>query len=303
MNRKLWILAAAILATTMVSAAERKPVKLAEGVWAVDTAGLANAGWFTFGDSVVAVDSGKSDYDAQAILAAIDATTGKKPISFLILTNNFTPHAGGAAEFSRRGATIICQEGFGPEALTLVSSPFLDLAKAHSARPTVLSVDRRLVLADSGRRAEIAFAGSADSGVDLVVYLPNDKVLFSGDLAVNAVLPLLFSKRLDPDGWLRALDHLTALPVTKLVPGYGPIGPVEGLKGSAAYLSRACEIARLVAAENTPEKALPMRFDEPDTQIKGLPPELREQHKQNMVAFVKFLRAKSGTKPAPAPKK
>ena len=83
-----------------------EPQKLADGVWSMVTQGGSNAGWFLFGDGVIAVDSG-NDTSAGAVLSAIDATTGGKKIAFLIVTNNFGPHAGGSPAFAKRGARIV----------------------------------------------------------------------------------------------------------------------------------------------------------------------------------------------------
>jgi cyclase len=276
--------------------AVQKPEKLAEGVWAMMTGGGSNAGWFIFGDSVIAVDSGRSPAEAEKILSAIADTTGKKPVSYLILTNDFTPHAGGAAVFARKGAVVVCQEKFGPAILGLLrgSSGKESAGRSH---PAVMTLSQRLVFQTEGRHVEVTFPGPADSGGDLVVYVADAKVLFAGDLAETAILPPLFSAAIDPDGWQSALDGLLRLNVESLVPGYGPIGPVEGLRATRFYLNDAWETAKRIAAEKTPEDFLPTRLTEPDVKIKGLPQELQKSHEANVGALVKVLRARNASPP------
>ena len=69
------------------------------------------------------------------------------------------------------------------------------------------------------RRAEIYYLGPGHTQGDLVVVAADDGVLFSGDLAVNGVLPFLRSSDVDPSGWERILPRLAALKIDKLVPG------------------------------------------------------------------------------------
>ena len=268
--------------------------KIADGVWAMQTKGGANAGWFLFGDGVVAVDSG-NDSSADGVLAAIDETTGGKKIAYLIVTNNFGPHAGGSAAFAKRGAKIVTAEKFGPYFVA-----YLTQGGARPALPEILTLSERLVMSDSRRLVEVDFVGPADSGGDLVVYLPNEKVLFTGDLVESGVLPPLFSKDLDVEGWISTLEKLGGLKVSRLVPGYGPVGPVEPLAATHAYLQQCLVIARKVIADKVPDDFLGTRIQEPDLVIKELPKELKTQHLKNVQALVARLKA---TAPAAPPKK
>jgi len=138
-------------------ASPRQPQKLAEGVWAMMTKGGANAGWFTFGDSVIAVDAGRSSEDAEEILAEIRRTTGKKSVSHLILTNDFGPHAGGREVFVRAGATLVTHESF-------VGGLQKVAAGGSSAKTTgaILGITTRLLLARPERHVIVRHLGPAD---------------------------------------------------------------------------------------------------------------------------------------------
>jgi glyoxylase-like metal-dependent hydrolase (beta-lactamase superfamily II) len=62
--------------------------------------------------------------------------------------------------------------------------------------------------------------GSHTAG-DLLVHLPDDKVLIAGDVLVNGVVPTL------QDGfvrnWIRTLEEIAALDVSTFVPGHGDL--------------------------------------------------------------------------------
>jgi len=294
----------------------QKPKEIAPGVWALMTPGRANAGWFRFGNSVIAIDAGRSADDARFILKAIASTAGKSRVSMVILTSNFQPHAGGVPVFAAGGAAVLCQEKFGPSVLALVreatagergapgGKKISAKGKTEAAAPVgpVITIAKRMVLAGEGRRVEIDFPGPADSGGDLTVYLPEDHVLFSGDLAENDFLPLLFSKQIDPDAWVRVLDHLSTLGVQALVPGYGPVGPSRGIPATRSYIAAAWEIAGKVAEQKVPDDALAMRLGEPDVKLPELPPELFDIHVKNVKALADRIRERGGEAPAnPAP--
>lgn len=302
MKTRLALGLAFVAAAGMLSAQTKpdslhEPQKLADGVWSMVTQGGSNAGWFLFGDGVIAVDSG-NDTSAGAVLSAIDATTGGKKIAYLIVTNNFGPHAGGSPAFAKRGARIVTAEKFGPYFVA-----YLTREEGRSAAPEILTLSQRLVLSDTKKLVEIGFAGPADSGGDLVVYLPNEKVLFTGDLVESGLLPPLFSADLDAEGWISTLEKLGSLKVGKLVPGYGPAGPVEPLAATRAYLQQCLAIAKRVIADKVPDDFLATRIQEPDLAIKELPKDLKTAHFKNVQALVKRLRSTSSAPPAPSGKK
>jgi cyclase len=296
-------LAAALLAVPAVCAqASNEPQKVAEGVWGMATKGGANAGWFTFGDSVIAVDAGRSAADAEAILGAIARTTDGKPVSMLILTNNFDPHSAGAPVFARRGATVVCAERFGGAMLKFVSAPGPKGAKtpAPARSGAVLTVDKRLVLARMDRRVEIDAVGPADSGGDLIVYLPGEHVLFSGDLVANGMLPLLFSKEIDPDAWVKALGEISEMKLRNVVPGWGLIGPTFGVTDTREYIRAAWSIAQSLVEQKTPESVLSMRLNEQDVRLKGLPKEVYPNHVANVRALMERIREREAARAKPA---
>jgi glyoxylase-like metal-dependent hydrolase (beta-lactamase superfamily II) len=276
------------------AAALREPRKVADGVWAAMTKGGANAGWFLFGDSVIAVDSGRSNADAEELLADIAKTTGKKTVGYLVLTSDFEPHVGGAEAFARRGASIVCDEK--------LAAGFQELMTKAGSRAAVLGVGSRLVLGSGGRHVIVRHLGPADSIGDLALFVVEEKVLFSGDLVESLLLPPLFSKSIDPEGWLDALRLLGNLNPKVLVPGYGLIGPPEGIAATRDYLEHAAAAAQTIVAENIKDDFLPTRLRQPDVQIRNLPAELEPSHEANMRALVAYYRARVA-QPAPPPKK
>lgn len=84
--------------------------------------------------------------------------------------------------------------------------------------PPNLTISHRMTLIKGGREIEILFLGRGHTGGDLVVYLPGEKILATGDLLVQQA-PFL------GDGYLRewaaTLEEIRKLDVEVVLPGHG----------------------------------------------------------------------------------
>lgn len=86
--------------------------------------------------------------------------------------------------------------------------------------PTVL-IDDRLDISHGKRRIEVRYLGKAHTGADLVVHLPNEKIVITGDLIVHPV-PLVGSTSYPLD-YAATLEKLLALDAGIMIPGHGPV--------------------------------------------------------------------------------
>jgi cyclase len=81
--------------------------------------------------------------------------------------------------------------------------------------------DRSLTLRLGKRRVELVDRGRANSPHDVTVYLPDERVLFTGDILVQSPLP--YTGMSWPVPWIEVLGELEKVPVAALVPGHGPV--------------------------------------------------------------------------------
>lgn len=96
------------------------------------------------------------------------------------------------------------------------------LAEAPGFReelPDVL-VQRETTLVRGSRRIQLHWFGRGNTRGDLVVHLPVERVVATGDLVV-APVPFAFNSY--PTEWIRVLDSVTALQPAALLPGHGPL--------------------------------------------------------------------------------
>ncbi len=306
----LWALAFPL---SVPALAQVKVEKLAEGVWATQTFQGCNVGWFVIGEDVILVDSGLNAEAANAVLQRIRETTGK-PVRYLVITHAHGDHAGGAATLVAAGAEVICAENAaGPLLSALRAAPAQTpksnargkkvVASKSPAKPRVLAVSERLRFLGSPRSAEIYYLGPAHTSGDLIVVLPEDKILFSGDLALHGLLPYMRSADMEPRGWELILSRLVGLPVDRVVPGHGDIGPREGIADSFAYVRRANQIVKRFLEDRVPEDAIERKLQEPENRIENV--FLSDDHIANVKAVYRIEKerlAKASPTPTPGSK-
>ena len=93
-----------------------------------------------------------------------------------------------------------------------------------------------------GRRVELRTWGQAHTLGDQVVFLPDERILFTGDLVEErcfAIFPYFPPEDADVDGerWLAVLERLEALEPEVVVPGHGDIGGVEVIATAREYMT------------------------------------------------------------------
>lgn len=87
--------------------------------------------------------------------------------------------------------------------------------------PTI-TVEERLTLYRGNRTIDIRHLGRGHTGGDLVVHLPNEGIVITGDLVVWPV-PLVGSDQSHVSEWSATLEKVMALKPAVIVPGHGPV--------------------------------------------------------------------------------
>ena len=123
------------------------------------------------------------------------------------------------------------------------------LAEAPSFRvtPPTLTVKRKFTLVRGDRLIDIRHFGWGNTPGDLVVYLPKEQVVITGDLVVWPT-PFVFDSRLR--SWQESLDSVRALGAAVLVPGHGPV------QHDYAYLDLVVRALRSVQDQTEAAKAM-----------------------------------------------
>jgi cyclase len=223
--------------------------ELAPGVFAYvqATGGLciANAG-------IIAGDAGATVVDAlftpamtRALLEEVRRVTGGPP-NRLINTHHHVDHTLGNAIFPP-GAEIVAHErakaemeraGLGVlEVIKRIAPHFseaLDGTPSERLPDATFSGDA-LELEAGGRRVRLLHFGTGHTRGDVLVHLPDERILFAGDVAFFYVTPLGHEGHLG--NWMRAIDRvLDSVEADVIVPGHGPVGTKDDLGAMRGYL-------------------------------------------------------------------
>jgi len=108
--------------------------------------------------------------------------------------------------------------------------------------PPTLVFDKHLSLFVDDREVELIHVGPAHTSSDVIVFFPDEKVLYVGDIIFRLCTPIGWEGTFDI--WIAALDRIAQLNPQKIVPGHGPLCGVEGATEMRDYLQYVYKEAR-----------------------------------------------------------
>jgi cyclase len=124
--------------------------------------------------------------------------------------------------------------------------------------PTTL-IDDRLDLDLGGVPVELRYVGPAHTQGDVIVHLPEQRVVFTGDVLFRLCTPIGWEGTFAT--WKAALDVIVALAPEVVVPGHGPLCGVEGPREMRAYLDYVERESRAAFAAGLGELDAAKRID------------------------------------------
>lgn len=177
------------------------------------------------GDRTVVVDSGPTAVYAAQVVKAL----GRKapPVTVVVNTHFHDDHLGGNSYYAKHGASIIGHANiaahYASESERFDRMKHLVTPDAYGDTTIVLptvTLDKRYVVATPKGEIQILnLARKGHTDTDTVVYFPKEKIVFAGDLVFNdRIFPI---RDASIKGWLEAIDLLSKLDYTILVPGHG----------------------------------------------------------------------------------
>ena len=89
----------------------------------------------------------------------------------------------------------------------------------RAVRPTIDVADS-MTLQRGGREIQIKFLGRGNTRGDLVVFLPKERIVATGDLVVY---PIPYATNVYAQEWVKTLDRLMKTPAATILPGHGPV--------------------------------------------------------------------------------
>jgi len=210
-------------------------------------------------DYLIVVDA---NFPSGARLALADAKkVSSKPVKFVFDTHHHGDHTYGNAVWTGTGATTIAFQGVAEEMKRYEPARWRDTMKERKdvaemhrdapEPPQQTFTDSPHVITDGTRRVEFYYFGWAHTRGDGLVYLPKERVLCTGDAAVNG--PYNYTADGNIGNWPKVLDGALKLKVDHVLPGHGGAGGKEVLVGQRAFM---IELRKAVQAEVSQGKKL-----------------------------------------------
>ena len=200
---------------------------------------LSNTGFVVGRTGVIAVDACATEGRTRAFNSAISSVSAA-PVRTLINTHHHGDHTYGNSVFS--SATIVAHERCREQAITYGPPPLFpgiwerdpEWGDVELAAPFLTYRDGITLWADD-LRCEVRFVGTpAHTDNDTIMWIPERKTLFAGDLVFNGGTPFLLGGSIE--GALEVVEILKGLEPEVVVPGHGSVCGPEVIDDCLDYL-------------------------------------------------------------------
>jgi len=226
--------------------------------------GWSNAGIIVDGEASLLVDT---LYDLQLTRTMLTAMRRSLPaaaqIDMLVNTHANGDHCYGNqlvenAQIIASKRTAEEMQEVPPElmATLMQQAPFLGKIGAFAQRiygpfdfenitltPPTQTFEGQLDLRVGNKSVQLLEVGPAHSQGDTLVYVPADRVIFTGDILFMESHPIVWAGPVS--NWIRACETILALDVATIVPGHGPITDKQGVANLKSYFTYLLDEVRL----------------------------------------------------------
>jgi cyclase len=228
--------------------------KIADGVWFLPgdaSKGYCNNIVIEMKDYLVVIDA---NYPARARELVTEVSQlSPKPVRFVFDTHAHRDHSYGNVVWTDAGAITFGYQGiddemdrYEPRRWLTTAAERADVRGLHLAnapRPQLTFSKSPFVLKDSTREVDFYFLGWAHTRGDGFAWLPKERILCTGDAAINghsadATVKGPRNKLWDANiaNWPRVLSQALQLRPLRVLPGHGDAGGPEILTGQRIFL-------------------------------------------------------------------
>lgn len=235
--------------------------KLSDHAYAYTAEGDPNTGIIIGDDAVMVIDTQATPVMAQDVIRRIREVTDK-PIQYVLLSHYHAVRVLGASAYgaehiiaSEDTRDLIVERGQFDKDSEIGRFPRLfqnvESVPDGLTWPT-MTFNKKMTLWLGKLEVQILQLGRGHTKGDTVAWLPQEKILFSGDLVEFDATPYAGDAYFQD--WPQTLDNLAALKPEKLVPGRGaalqtPEQVQAGLAGTRAFISDLYESVKASAAK------------------------------------------------------
>ncbi|MFX0036010.1 MAG: MBL fold metallo-hydrolase [Candidatus Hermodarchaeota archaeon] len=237
----------------------------------------SNAGFIDIGDYLIIIDTTLNANAAEDLKLASMQYTQKEP-NFIVITHYHMDHIVGNSIFDKSTQIFTSDRtlaniknlskrsfeeyrNFEPEKIAELEESLktekdeykiLDIKNdirylkgirtIESLREPNLTFNKGCVIYGVDKLVHLRTFKKAHTDGDVIVYLPDEKLLFAGDLLFANRDPWLGSG--DPEGWLSILEELMALDFEIVVPGHGNLASKKEFALESDYIKEIIDLVK-----------------------------------------------------------
>jgi len=199
---------------------------------------MSNSCFVDMGSSYLVIDSGPTYQYAQQAYKKMQ-TIKNLPISYVVNTHVHDDHWLGNSYYIETGATIVGSSGFSSETRVETTRMQKRISKEAFSKTTqvfpLIFVEDEKVLDFYTKQVHIKSVNKkAHTASDLFIYIPDEKIVFVGDLVFNDRIPSIRDGNLK--GWIATLDAIREMDVEFIVGGHGKIIDTTAIDMTYNYL-------------------------------------------------------------------
>jgi cyclase len=223
---------------------ELKIEQVADDLYMIQSSASGNITVFTSDDGVLLVDSKFANENARAV--ELLRTVTDLPVKYVVNTHMHPDHVGGNIAFEALGADIVATENARKR-----------MAETQAMGLPSITFDDHLRIYFGGRAMDFYWLGRGHTDGDLVIHLPEERLVLTGDLFAGGDP---FVRLIDYNGggslaeWSGTLEKVLALDFDRVIPGHSELTDRARLQ---AYLDQIVQMQDLIremhAAGRSPE--------------------------------------------------
>ncbi len=202
---------------------------------------ICNSGFIVSDDGVMVIDAMMVASMVRPYLEEIRKVTDQ-PIRYVVNTHHHVDHSFGNQFYlptevvsHRACREAMIGRGADVEMLSQRWPQYREDWAQTQLTPASITYEDKMIVHLGDRVIELLHPGPAHTYGDTLVYLPQEKVLFTGDVAFHYLTPLARDGHLS--NWIRVANGiLKHLDVTVLMPGHGPVSGKEVVSKTLSYL-------------------------------------------------------------------
>jgi cyclase len=240
-----WYLLAFVCVCLPLHGQSLPPQVVAAGVWFFvgdSSKGYSNTTVIEMAEYLIVVDA---NYPGRAreLLAEIPKLS-PKPVRYVFDTHHHGDHSYGNSTWTKAGAITLAARGvaeemdrYEPARWQTAAQKRDDVRELHESdveRPTKTFAGKQFVLRDKMREVRFLYLGWGHTRGDGYVWMPKERILATGDAAVNGPRNKLWDANMA--NWPKVLDRAIALVPLHVLPGHGDAGGMEILIGQKMFL-------------------------------------------------------------------